>query len=783
MGFAFLFLSISVRGQVCSDTVRSLSYTSSSFQNSLYQSFPQSVSLPGGGHISLVNKLTGTPGSPIDSLLVFQTELSGAVTWSRIFNQTMPSYNCSFDHLVVLRNGNILLSGNVSYTDNQFHTPSACLLLLDAQGNLLWEKKLDDLYISACNEGNNGDILLAGSGVNGAQLQYSRLDANGNLLNSYNYISVGSLIQTIPAGIYLLNGRVYLAGVFMDYSILTGYTASFLMARLDYNTGQLLQTAAYHLHHEAPVCDSIRLSVDRFSMGPRGRFTLNCGIYNTVCPIDSWFFAQLDSNLRVIGSIDEFTPSTKNGYAINDYVANAPGNGQSIYCTTSTDGGGTSYYALIDSNNAILFQRKLPANDALALPVLNFPGFDMQTAATGLQKNGAYFQLINGSADFSSGITCLGEDTPYLSRRQLLATPMSTKWTLAVNTSSITSVTPVQKDFSIDTLTICRHVSVCDSIRIHGKQWHCVSEPDAGFTVFRNAACSKMIRWDIDASAGAVSARPNDTTISLHFSRAWKGYLYAKIEGCGLKDSLQLDIQTIGQSLSLGPDTVVCSGASVTLRPSGVYASYQWQDGSTDSLYLAKDTGTYYLTATDFCDVAHSDTVQIIPAQLKLAMGPQTEICNKDSLIVVLPASFSHFTWAPEANGYESDSTLILFPGNTATYYISAEKYPGCMLTDTLHVIVDDCRNILYFPNAFTPNGDGSNEIFKPHADGVLEQYELSVYNRWGQLIFTSREATSGWNGCFHGQMQPTGAFIWVCRYQFKGDRPRMKKGDILLIR
>jgi len=784
---AFVFLAYSVRSQVCSDTIRTLRYTSSSFQNSLYQSFPLSVSLSGSGHLYFMNKRTSSsPGIAADSLLVYQTDHSGAILWSRIFDQMAPSYYCEYNSIIVLSNGNILLAGNVVYTDNQFHTAAAGLLLLDATGNMVWKKKYDNLMISVCGEGQNGEILLAGVAFNGAQIHYTRLDGNGNLINSYAYTSVGRLIQTVPGGIILINNRVYIAGVFNDYAILSGYTASISLLALDYSSGQVVGTGGYHLHNVVPVCDSLSFAIgNAFTKRPGNQFTLTGSLFGSVCPYDGNVVIQLDTNFRITADICNFVPSfISNGQLQNEYRAVNKVDGSYMYGINTSLNAGDSYYALIDSNNNFVSQRKIAGNDPLALPILSFPGFGIQNGSSGLLQTGGYFQLINGGGDFVGATGCLGEDQSFLNRNLLSASAITTNWTTAANTGVfITPLAQPETGFRIDTLQTCLQVSVCDSLRIHGQKGYCAGDPDATFTLFKNTGCYKMSQWQFDTSAITISSQPDDTTIRLHFKKPWKGYLYADIAGCGLKDSLLIDVQSPGQAVFLNRDTAICPGSSLTLRASGLYASYLWQDGSTDSIYVAHDTGLYYLTATDFCGVTRSDSVKLAPVRLALSVGNQSEICNRDSLAIMLPPQFSHYSWTPEEDARENNGSLHFFPNRTTTFMINAEKAPGCVVTDTLRIVVDDCRNQLYFPNAFTPNGDGRNEIFKPHADGDLIQYELSVYDRWGALIFDSQDVSRGWDGLFHGHVQPSGTFVWTCRYRFKGDRVRTEKGVILLLR
>jgi gliding motility-associated-like protein len=88
----------------------------------------------------------------------------------------------------------------------------------------------------------------------------------------------------------------------------------------------------------------------------------------------------------------------------------------------------------------------------------------------------------------------------------------------------------------------------------------------------------------------------------------------------------------------------------------------------------------------------------------------------------------------------------------------------------------------MYFPNAFTPNNDGRNEIFKILHPQNLSAYRLQVYNRYGQKVFETKDYSNGWNGIFKGQPATPGAYIWYCEFKQSGVLNKMK-GTVLLVR
>jgi gliding motility-associated-like protein len=90
---------------------------------------------------------------------------------------------------------------------------------------------------------------------------------------------------------------------------------------------------------------------------------------------------------------------------------------------------------------------------------------------------------------------------------------------------------------------------------------------------------------------------------------------------------------------------------------------------------------------------------------------------------------------------------------------------------------------LLVFPTAFTPNHDGKNDLFKPFVKGSLAFYELKFFNRWGQMVFQTNDARTGWPGLYKSQQQPVDVFVWLVRYQFKGSPLKVEKGTVLPVK
>jgi gliding motility-associated-like protein len=120
-------------------------------------------------------------------------------------------------------------------------------------------------------------------------------------------------------------------------------------------------------------------------------------------------------------------------------------------------------------------------------------------------------------------------------------------------------------------------------------------------------------------------------------------------------------------------------------------------------------------------------------------------------------------------------------------YNISIMNNDNCEI-DTLIMtlnleVTSDC-NYVYVPSAFTPNGDGLNDIFRAFVGEAVTDFNLLIYNRGGQLVFFGNDKNKGWDGKINGVIQPSQVYVWMIRYKILGDvNERLLKGTITLVR
>jgi gliding motility-associated-like protein len=110
------------------------------------------------------------------------------------------------------------------------------------------------------------------------------------------------------------------------------------------------------------------------------------------------------------------------------------------------------------------------------------------------------------------------------------------------------------------------------------------------------------------------------------------------------------------------------------------------------------------------------------------------------------------------------------------TYIVTATTIEGCAAMDTVNLKVFKGSGI-FVPTGFTPNNDGKNDVLRPIYFDITKIHYFRVYNRWGQLVFSSTKPGEGWDGKLRGIQQPAGSYVWMLKaedlageiYELKG--------------
>jgi gliding motility-associated-like protein len=251
---------------------------------------------------------------------------------------------------------------------------------------------------------------------------------------------------------------------------------------------------------------------------------------------------------------------------------------------------------------------------------------------------------------------------------------------------------------------------------------------------------------------------------------------------CGNKKTFTDSVEIIENKVSLGDDTAFCYKGSLNLQPNKNGLKYLWSTGDTTKTITVNKKGAYWITiTTPTCDATDSIFVSERPPIL-INLGDDFTICEHDTDdLVKLDAGkgYSKYKWTPT-----QDTTQWIIVKQAGDYYVVVEDYRGCKGDDGSKVL-RLCNFDFHLPNAFTPNNDGLNDVFKATALDILD-LEFEIFNSWGERVFMTNNPQQGWDGTYKGKPCPEGVYLY--RISFNGfSNKQLKtynfKGNVSLLR
>jgi len=243
-----------------------------------------------------------------------------------------------------------------------------------------------------------------------------------------------------------------------------------------------------------------------------------------------------------------------------------------------------------------------------------------------------------------------------------------------------------------------------------------------------------------------------------------------------------------------------CAGKEVTFtNTSDITTSgevtYTWMsgDGQTSS---GKDAIFTYLTAGSYvaaltitptsCPSLATTTTHNMNIDVQINGSRLTDVNTTAGLATQLAGrnlAGAEYTWTP-ARGL-SDATIynpIATLEDNQEYLIQMNFASGCKTVDTL-LVNTAVRYEIIAANAFTPNGDGQNDVFKVHLRGMKQFVYLMIYDRWGNKVFETRDPAVGWNGRLEGVLLGLGTYIWSAEAIDVNGRTVHRQGVVTLVR
>ncbi|MGN6569367.1 MAG: LamG-like jellyroll fold domain-containing protein, partial [Flavipsychrobacter sp.] len=241
--------------------------------------------------------------------------------------------------------------------------------------------------------------------------------------------------------------------------------------------------------------------------------------------------------------------------------------------------------------------------------------------------------------------------------------------------------------------------------------------------------------------------------------------------GCTASDTISVSIGAL--TVNAGTDPQVCLGSSTGLHASGA-DKYKWSpstglscDTCQDPVVTVTTSTSYILTGTDSGGCSGIDSVRVIVNPLPVISAHEAPggTCGSGTIQLNATGGLSYI-WSP--GQYFADSTspdpIINTASitNTITYYVRGTDVNGC--SNTSSVTVEPKQEVhAGFPSAFSPNGDGANDVLYVRGNGIATM-KMSVFNRWGQKVFETDNPSTGWDGTFNGTPQPVDTYACVLK-------------------
>ncbi len=271
-------------------------------------------------------------------------------------------------------------------------------------------------------------------------------------------------------------------------------------------------------------------------------------------------------------------------------------------------------------------------------------------------------------------------------------------------------------------------------------------------------------------------------------------FVLANLGKCQASDSVLIKVSPYPNA-SAGSDQTICYGTRIQLNGTVTGSQFSWSPTSSlinentlNPVAGPTITTQYILTATDTlgCPKPFKDTVIVTVIPMIVANAGKDTTVLAGQPLQLLATGGVNYLWTP-ATGLNDPSIAnpIALLDNTIdsiTYTVRVSE-GACYRDDQVTVHVFNSLPDILVPSGFTPNGDGRNDISRPKLFGITKLSYFSIYNRWGQLIFTTSEENKGWDGTFNGVAQPPGTYVYQALGTDYTGKSVFRKGTIVLIR
>lgn len=306
--------------------------------------------------------------------------------------------------------------------------------------------------------------------------------------------------------------------------------------------------------------------------------------------------------------------------------------------------------------------------------------------------------------------------------------------------------------------------------------------PNLGPDIF---ICNDFLQT-LDAGKQAIGTtflwNTGNTNRAIITDQPGKYWVTTRLQHCIKSDTMIINNSKV--ILNVGPDKHFCDSVRILLDagPSnqGSTTTYAWSNGVTNQTTFIKTEGKHWITKTDNFGCINSDTIQFFMSlSPTISIGKDTTICLRAPIPLTPGGNFNSYVWE------DGSTNKLRYVEVAGKYFVTVTDEVGCYTTDTIIVKTDPNKlpNEIYIPNAFTPNGDGLNDVFPFEMPLFYNDYNLKVFNRWGEKLYDSDSTPKPWDGNTLAKEDQLDAYIWVVTYKGCDGTRHSNKGTITILR
>jgi len=391
---------------------------------------------------------------------------------------------------------------------------------------------------------------------------------------------------------------------------------------------------------------------------------------------------------------------------------------------------------------------------------------------------------------------------------------LSYLWTPSYGLSNATASNPYASPDSTTTYVLALTVGACvghlsQTVNVHYIDFQEINEDTvicfgtvAQLRIEASSYDSIHYKWSLFPDFSSLLNTFNNSNITISPVQTTTYYWQAQTDYCTISGKITVNIAVNIMSLD---DITICYGEMAKLQlfysSSGV-CDIQWSPeddivsgAHTATPVVCPQQSTQYtaiITGADGCsDTAHC-YVTVLPKLLPdtiEAWADDYEIIAGNSVSLhatpMLGQNISYY-WSPEIS-LDNHTAInpIATPAQTTIYTVTISDINGCTKRDTVQIKIVhlDCNEpFVYIPNAFTPNGDGMNDIFRLRSK-IVKSLLLRVYDRWGELLYETNSLNDGWDGTFRGKPCDPGVYVFYVEAICIDQHSFIKKGNVTLVR